>query len=187
MKDFDNDNGFGFQEMMDELESIVDDNSEILEPASDFMDRPLGIMTVRQALESNDPLANTNNELYMVNHEQRLFRKIFGASLEVYSAGISMLWDRMGQKDIDELAGYLLEIRADNTLSAIKEIRDLLVSELGATFSEDQLFDLVGSEKFEEMVRPYDLKYKEMSEEMEEKLLIFAKKNIKRLSAQSSR
>ncbi len=186
MKDFDDGSGFGFQEMIDELESIVDDNSEILEPASDFMDNPLGIMTVGQALESNDPLANINNELYMVNREQRLFRNVFSASLEVYSSGISMLWDRMSQKDIDKLAEYLSEIQADDTLCAIKEIRNLVASELGAPFTEDQLFDFVGSEKFEEMVRPFDLKYQEMSEEMEETLLNFAKRNIRKLSARSS-
>jgi Cys-tRNA synthase (O-phospho-L-seryl-tRNA:Cys-tRNA synthase) len=148
-----------------------------IEEAFRHMNEPAGIMTISQALDSDDPLSNIMNELSGRNKEQRLFRDVFGAILDINSAGPSILWDRISFSEVDQLLEYLNEIEALKTRGAIMEMREFIVSRLGDRPDEDELFDFVMSDEFENIARPHDLKYESMVDEMEERLLEFAEAN----------
>lgn len=181
MKDFGFDDDPDLTELMDELESIVEDNRETLEDLSSDTGARAGIMTISQALASNDPLINLRNEMSGSNSEQRLFINVYGAMLDIDSAGVSILWDRNPFAEVDRLAQQLREIRALDTLAAIKELRSLLVQRLGDPPDQDKLYDFIMEGEFESMAKIHDLKAMRMADEIEARLLEYARANAHKL------
>jgi hypothetical protein len=181
LKDFGFDDDPDLTELMDELESIVEDNRETLEDLSSDTGARAGIMTISQALASNDPLINLRNEMSGSNSEQRLFINVYGAMLDIDSAGVSILWDRNPFAEVDRLAQQLREIRALDTLAAIKELRSLLVQRLGDPPDQDKLYDFIMEGEFESMAKIHDLKAMRMADEIEARLLEYARANAHKL------
>lgn len=181
MSEQNSDTDNGFEKVMEELEAVLEKSTAIIDDAIPQLTRPLGTMTIREALETDDPLSNIRAELWGYTEEQRVFELVHGAILEVNSGGVSMLWDRLTFDEIDRLAEYLEQMGAQETCMAIKEIRGFVVAALGDPPGEEALFDFIGSDEFEKMARPFDLKFETMVEEMESKLLEFAKANVRSL------
>jgi hypothetical protein len=181
LKDFGFDDDPDLTELMDELESIVEDNRETLEDLSSDTGARAGIMTISQALASNDPLINLRNEMSGSNSEQRLFINVYGAMLDIDSAGVSILWDRNPFAEVDRLAQQLREIRALDTLAAIKELRSLMVQRLGDPPDQDKLYDFIMEGEFESMAKIHDLKAMRMADEIEARLLEYARANAHKL------
>jgi hypothetical protein len=167
--------------IMEELDSFESDNMGALEESLLAPEQPAGIMSVAQALASNDPLENIRKELVPANHEQRLFIDVYSALLDLNSAGISILFDRRTFPQLNRLKGYLKEIGADKTRASLEEIMAFIVSRLGQRPDAEDLFDLVGEEDFESMARTHDLDSESMVDEMERRLLQYARKNLNRL------
>lgn len=181
MSEKNSDSDQAFKKMMAELDAVLEQSKGILDDTVAQLTRPSGLMTVREALETDDPLSNIRAELWGYTEEQRIFELVHSAILEVNSGGVSMLWDHLRFDEIDRLAGYLEEMGAQKTCLAIKEIRGLIVTALGDPPGDDAVFDFVGSDEFEKSARPFDLQFEAMVEEMESKLLEFARANVESL------
>jgi hypothetical protein len=106
---------------------------------------------------------------------------VYAGIPEINSAGVSILWDRFSFDEVDQLREYLREIGAHKTCDAIENVRGLIINKLGETPDEDALFDFVCTEEFEAAVRPFDLQYESLVEEMEQKLLAYARAHVNEL------
>jgi hypothetical protein len=169
------------QSMMDELNAMVEGNKDVIEEAKEELGKPMGIMTIREALDSEDPLSNIIGELSGFTRERKVFETVYAGLLEINSAGVAILWDRLTLAEVDRLAGHLKEIGANQTYKALKEIRRFIVSRLGDPPDDDDLFELVGSEEFENQSRPYDVQFETLVREIEDKLMDYAKENVESL------
>ncbi len=181
MSDQNSDTDYGFENIMVELDAVLEKSTAGLDADIPQLTKPSGTMTIREALEADDPLGSIRSELWGYTEEQRIFELVHGAILEVNSGGVSMLWDRLPFDEIDRLAQYLEGMGAQQTYLAIKEIRGFIVTAVGDPPGREALFDLVGSPEFEKMARPFDLQFEAMVEEMEGKLLEFAQANVESL------
>ncbi len=178
MKDYDIAGDDAFQDLIDELDAFADEDRDVIDAALTELAAPAGAMTIREALNSDDPLDNIRAEIHMCSDEQILFAHVYAGLTEVNSAGVSILWDRFPFEQADLLMKHLREIKAPKTLTALQALRDFITERLGQKPDEDAVFDLVGSEEFEAAARPYDVQYRGYVEEMEHRLLEYARAHV---------
>lgn len=145
-----------------------------------FKDKPLYRMTIRDALESNDPIENIRCEMGEKDI-QKLFSLLYAAILEVNSAGAGILFDRYSKEGIEIMYNNYRLLEAKLFCNAIDKIRNLIKKNLGETFSDNDYFDLCDTEEYIKIDREITMQYEDMCKEMEEALIKFARQNIEAL------
>jgi len=164
----------GIAEMNEEVDKITDQEEQYLHL---FKDKPLYKMTVREALESDDPIENIRNEMGEKDI-QKLFSLLYAAIMEVNSAGAGILFDRYSKEYIETMYNQYKKFDTGLFCNAIDKIRNLIKEKIGETYSDDDFFSLCDTEKYIKLDREITLQYEDMCKEMEAALIKFARQNI---------
>lgn len=138
-------------------------------------------MSVHDALKMDDPLFHISNNINDDTPEQQLFHLLYAAILDVNSAGSPSLFDRYDEKEIETVYLAYQKLGAKKICADIDRMRDFIKAKLGDSYSEDNYFDLWETDDYHQIDRELTLKYEEVVDEMEEKLLVFVKQNIDQL------
>jgi len=157
-----------------EADSLFRDNPNL------FRDIPMNKMSVRQALESDNPLENIRNEMGE-RETQKLFSLLYAAIMEVNSAGAGILFDRYGKEEIETMYNHYSYFGAGLFCEAIDKMRGFIKEKLGETYSDDEFFQLCDTKEYVAIDRGITLRYEEMCEEMEQALIAFVRYNIEQL------
>lgn len=161
-----------------EMVKVMDEADNQIKQLSDlFKDKPLYKMTVREALESDDPIENIRNEMGEKDI-QKLFSLLYAAILEVNSAGAGILFDRYSKEDIETMYNQYKRFDAGLFCKAIEKIQNLIKEKIGETYSDDDYFNLCDTEEYIKLDRKITIQYEDMCKEMEEALIKFARQNI---------
>ncbi|NJL60241.1 MAG: hypothetical protein HC887_12030 [Desulfobacteraceae bacterium] len=173
------------ENLSDEADAIIkkaiEDADRLFEDNPDlFKEKPAGIMSVRQALESDDPLENIRNEMGE-KEIQKLFSLLYAAIMEVNSAGAGILFDRYDREEIEIMYNHYKDFGAGLFCNAIDKIQSFITERLGDTYSDDDFFELCDTKEYIAIDRAVTRQYEAMCREMEEALLGFVKQNIGQL------
>jgi len=163
-----------FTEMM---KVMAEADNQLKQHSDLFKDKPLYKMTVREALESDDPIENIRNEMGEKDI-QKLFSLLYAAIMEVNSAGAGILFDRYSKEDIEAMYNQYKRFDAGLFCKAIDKIRNLIKEKIGETYSDDDYFSLCDTEEYIKLDREITLQYEDMFKEMEVALIKFVRQNI---------
>lgn len=156
---------------MEDADTLFGDNPDL------FRDIPINKMSVREALESNDPLENIRNEMGE-KEIQKLFSLLYAAIMEVNSAGAGILFDRYDREEIGTMYDHYKNFGAGLFCNAIDKIRSFITERLGDTYSDDDFFELCDTKEYIAIDRAVTRQYEAMCREMEQALLGFVRQNI---------
>ncbi len=171
-------NDDNLKNLVNELNKVYDDNKDVIEQALGELNQPAGDMSIREAIKSDDPLTNIYQEIWGINKEQKAFIMSYEAILTINSGGISMLWDHYEFEEVIKLENFMEEIGAKKVCSAISHAKRFIVEQIGDKPDEDELFDLIFSDEFENLCKQYILQTDLIIEEIEKQLLKYANDNI---------
>lgn len=167
--------------IFDELNKLVEDNKDIFEEAAKEIEKIADDISIKDAIKSDDPLNQIYSKIKGINESQSNFILCYESILTINSSGLSGLWDKHDFADVVKLGEFLKEIGAQKMSSAIFVSHNFIVENIGNTPDEDELFELICDGDFEDFIRQYYEKNKEFIEEIELKLLEYAKNNISSL------
>jgi len=162
------------KEFIQEADKILQENPDL------FKEKPAGRMSVKDALESSDPLENIRNEMGEKDI-QKLFSLLYSAIMEVNSAGAGILFDRYNKEEMGTIYNNYKTLGAEIFCNGIEKIREFIKIKLGETYYEDDYFELCDTKEYNTLDREITLQYEEMVAEMENALLKFARQNIEEL------
>ncbi len=163
------------QEALTEATEFANQNSDI------FENKPAGLMSIKKALKSDDPLVNIRKEMGDRTKEQKTYVLLFAAILEINSSGVFELFLNLDMEEVDTIYREYKKLGAELLCSQIEEIREFLKKKLRNRYKTEHIFGLLGDEDQQKLDRKLAKQHKAVCEEIETKLLEFVKMNIDKL------
>lgn len=145
------------------------------------MSQKTRLARLRMALASTDPLWRIRQLLPDDGeNEQAVVIYAHACLLETNAAGLSIVFDRFDPEELDRIGAALKAIKASKSLTAFRQLRRLLSSEIKAGRNAIDAGEWMAAKP---AVRRIDKGSDALVEEMERQLLAFCRSHIDELAA----
>lgn len=135
-------------------------------------------MSVREAMEAEEPLQRLSAVMGERTPEQQLFHRVFLAWRELAAGGVSALCRRLDNGERAVLRKDAGRIGAESLAASLDAVSGWLRERCGGEPSDDASADLTASGEFTAFTRGADTRKAELADDLADRLLTFVRENL---------